>query len=221
MREEGSFRSNIVSYIVWLLFSVAILGLKNFSATAKGLNIPVAIFTILIGAAFLYLMIKRYNHENREFADNPPKFVESLSNNFGFIILMIILVCAMRISISFLQVTGKLPMFVNDDTASPDQKVFIFSLIVNIFIVTVIQQLTQTGFFFNYFFRSNNAFAAIAGLIISGVVAGLISLPGSQLQFFMMMALGWCYALTYLYTKDFKMALLVAMVSSTIGTIII
>ncbi|MCS6109173.1 CAAX protease family protein, partial [Clostridium botulinum] len=129
--------------------------------------------------------------------------------------------CLLRIMVSYLQVTGKIPSFENDDVISSDQKVFVFNMIANVLVISVQQQLVQTGFFFNYFFRKSSSYSAVMGIILSGIVGGLISLPGSLIQFLMMMALGWCYALTYLYTKDEKMAIFVAMISAAIGTIII
>lgn len=221
MRVGESPGTDLVRYIIWIIFSIITLSLKNIAATAKGLNVILAVIFFAVGTVLSFLMVRRYLRERRSFSDNPSGFMSSLVSNIGLVALMIILVCALRLMVSYLQVTGKLPQFKNDDVISSDQKVFIFNIVANVFIITVQQQLVQTGFFFNYFFRKSTASNAIIGIIFSGLIAGIISLPGSLLQFFMMMALGWCYALTYLYTQDEKMAMLVAIVSSIVGTVLI
>ncbi|KRK79599.1 CPBP family glutamic-type intramembrane protease [Companilactobacillus nodensis] len=221
MRVGESPGTDLVRYLIWIIFSIITLSLKNIAATDKGLNVILAVVFFAVGIVFLFLMARRYLRERRSFSDNPRGFMSSLVSNIGLVTLMIILVCALRLMISYLQVTGKLPQFKNDDVVSSDQKVFIFNIIANVFIITVQQQLVQTGFFFNYFFRKSTPSNAVIGIIFSGIIAGALSLPGSLLQFFMMMALGWCYALTYLYTQDEKMAMLVAIVSAIVGTILI
>ncbi|WP_125764381.1 CPBP family glutamic-type intramembrane protease [Companilactobacillus hulinensis] len=221
MRVGESPGTDLVRYIIWIIFAVITLSLKNITATDKGLNVILAVVFFAVGIVFTFLMTRRYLRERRSFSDNPNGFMSSLVSNIGLVTLMIILVCALRIMISYLQVTGKLPQFKNDDVMSSDQKVFAFNMIANVFIITIQQQLVQTGFFFNYFFRKSTPSNAIIGIVFSGIIGGLISLPGSLLQFFMMMALGWCYALTYLYTQDEKMSMLVAIVSSIVGTILI
>lgn len=221
MRVGESKSTDFTRYLIWIVFAVGTLALKNIVATEKGLNNTLAAVFFIVGLFLTFLMVRRYLRERRSFTDNPEKFMDSLSANFGFVALMIILVCAMRIAVSYLQVTGKLPQFVNDDVASSDQKVFFFNLVANVLIIAVQQQMVQTGFFFNYFFRSSTSANAILGIIVSGLIAGTITLPGSVIQFFMNTALGWCMALTYLYTKDEKMALLVAIISAVVGTILI
>ncbi|WP_119325725.1 CPBP family glutamic-type intramembrane protease [Companilactobacillus musae] len=221
MRVGESPGTDFVRYIIWIVFSIATLMLKNNSANKKGLDTLMVVAFFVVGLITLFLMIRKYIREERSFSDTAEGFVYSLVSNIGLVSLMIILVCLLRIMVSYLQVTGKLPSFQNDDILSSDQNVFVFNMIANVFIIAIQQQLVQTGFFFNYFFRKSSAYSAIMGILLSGVVAGLISLPGSVIQFLMMMALGWCYALTYLYTKDEKMAIFVAMISAAVGTIII
>ncbi|WP_125711963.1 CPBP family glutamic-type intramembrane protease [Companilactobacillus kedongensis] len=221
MRVGESQSTDFTRYLIWIVFAVGTLALKNIVATEKGLNNTLAAVFFIVGLFLTFLMVRRYLRERNSFVDNPDGFVESLTANIGFVALMVILVCAMRLAVSYLQVTGKLPQFVNDDIASSDQKVFLFNLVANVLIITVQQQMVQTGFFFNYFFRKSTSGNAITGVILSGVIAGAITLPGSVIQFFMNMALGWCMALTYLYTKDEKMAMLVAIISAVVGTILI
>ena len=221
MRVGESPGTDFVRYLIWIVFSIGTLMLKNNAATKKGLDMPILIAFFAVGLITLFLMIRKYVREEKSFSDTADGFVYSLVSNIGLVSLMIIMVCLLRIMVSYLQVTGKLPSFQNDDIMSSDQNVFIFNMVANVFIIAIQQQLVQTGFFFNYFFRKTSAYSAIMGILLSGVIAGLISLPGSLLQFLMMMALGWCYALTYLYTKDEKMAIFVAMISAAVGTIII
>lgn len=221
MRVGESPGTDFVRYLIWIAFSIVTLMLKNNSASQKGLDTPIVIAFFVVGIVTLFLMIRKYIREEKSFADTAEGFVYSLVSNIGLVSLMIIMVCLLRIMVSYLQVTGKLPTFKNNDVASSEQSVFVFNMVANVFIIAIQQQLVQTGFFFNYFFRKSSAYSAVMGILLSGVVAGLISLPGSIIQFFMMMALGWCYALTYLYTKDEKMAIFVAMVSAAVGTIII
>ncbi|WP_334331783.1 MULTISPECIES: CPBP family glutamic-type intramembrane protease [unclassified Companilactobacillus] len=221
MRVGESPGTDFVRYLIWIVFSIVTLMLKNHAANKNGLNVFIVILFFIVGIVTLFLMIRKYVREEDSFSDTADGFAYSLVSNIGFISLMIIIAGALRILVSYLQISGRLPKFVNDDVASADQNVFIFNMIANVFVIAIQQQLVQTGFFFNYFFRDSSAYSAIMGIILSGVIAGLISLPGSLLQFFMMMALGWCYALTYLYTKDEKMAIFVGMVSAIVGTIII
>lgn len=221
MRVGESPGTDFVRYLIWIAFSIVTLMLKNNAANSKGLDMPIVIAFFVVGLITLFLMIRKYIREEKSFSDTADGFVYSLLSNAGLVSLMIILVCLMRIMVSYLQITGKLPKFANDDISSAEQSVFVFNMVANVFVVAVQQQLVQTGFFFNYFFRKSSAYSAIMGILLSGIIAGLISLQGSLLQFFMMMALGWCYALTYLYTKDEKIAIFVAMVSAAVGTIII
>lgn len=221
MRVGESPGTDFVRYLIWIAFSIATLMLKNNAATSKGLDVPMMIAFFVVGIVTLFLMIRKYVREEKSFSDTADGFIYSLVSNIGLVSLMIIMVCLLRIMVSYLQVTGKLPSFHNDDVMSSDQNVFVFNMVANVFIVAIQQQLVQTGFFFNYFFRKSSAYSAVMGILLSGVIAGLISLPGSLVQFMMMMALGWCYALTYLYTKDEKMPIFVAMISAAVGTIII
>jgi hypothetical protein len=221
MRVGESPGTDFVRYIIWIVFSIVTLMLKNNAANAKGLNVPIVIAFFAVGLVTLFLMIRKYVREEKSFSDTADGFAYSLVSNIGLVSLMIIMTCLMRIMISYLQVSGKLPSFANDDIASSEQSVFVFDMVANVFIVAIQQQLVQTGFFFNYFFRKSSAYSAIMGILLSGLVAGAISLPGSLIQFLMMTALGWCYALTYLYTKDEKMAIFVAMISAAVGTILI
>ncbi|MFH5810089.1 type II CAAX prenyl endopeptidase Rce1 family protein [Companilactobacillus sp. FL22-1] len=221
MRVGDSPSTDFTRYLIWIAFSIITLFLKNNVVNQKGFNIPLLFLFIAVGLITLFLMIRKYIREENSFSDTAEGFVYSLVSNAGLVSLMIIMVCLLRIMISYLQVTGKLASFVNDDILSSDQNVFLFDMIANVFVIAVQQQLVQTGFFFNYFFRKTSSSGAILGIIFSGLIAGAISLPGSLLQFAMMTALGWCYALTYLYTKDEKMAIFVAMVSAAVGTIII
>ena len=221
MRVGESPATDLVRYIIWIVFSIGTLMLKNNAASKKGLDLPIVIAFFVVGVITLFLMIRKYVREEKSFSDTADGFLYSLVSNIGLVSLMIIMVCLLRIMVSYLQVTGRLPSFQNDDIASADQNVFVFNMVANVFIIAIQQQLVQTGFFFNYFFRKSSSYSAIMGILLSGIVAGLISLPGSIIQFLMMMALGWCYALTYLYTKDEKMAIFVAMVSAAVGTIII
>lgn len=221
MRVGESPGTDFARYVIWIVFSIVTLMLKNNSASQKGLDLPIVIAFFVVGIVTLFLMIRKYIREEKSFSDTAEGFVYSLVSNIGLVSLMIIMVCLLRIMISYLQVTGKLPSFQNDDVTSSDQNVFLFNMVANVFVIAIQQQLVQTGFFFNYFFRKSSAYSAIMGILLSGVVAGLISLPGSIIQFLMMMSLGWCYALTYLYTKDEKMAVFVAMISAAVGTIII
>jgi len=221
MRVGESPATDFVRYLIWIVFSIATLMLKNNAANKKGLDMPIVIAFFVVGLVTLFLMIRKYVREEKSFSDTPDGFVYSLVSNIGLVSLMVILVCLLRVMVSYLQVTGKLPSFQNDDVTSSDQNVFLFNMVANVFIISIQQQLVQTGFFFNYFFRKSSAYSAVMGILLSGIIAGLISLPGSITQFFMMMALGWCYALTYLYTKDEKMAIFVAIISAAVGTVLI
>lgn len=212
---------DLVRYLFWIAFSVITLMIKNFTANAKGLNDVLVIIFFIVGIVTLGIMIRRFVHEHSSFAEPRKRFMNSLLNNIGFITLMFILIVVLRMMISYLQVNGKLPKFQNDDVVSSDQKVFWFNLIANVFIISVQQQLVQTGFFFNYFFRKSSPASAVGGIIISGLIAGAITLPGSMLQFFMNTFFGFCFALTYLYTQDEKMPVLLGMLSALIGTIMI
>ncbi len=212
---------DLVRYLIWIAFSLVTLGIKNITANAKGLNDILVILFFVVGAITLILMIRTYLRERNSFAEPRKNFMQSLVNNIGFITLMFILIVVLRMMISYLQVNGKLPKFQNDDITSTDQKVFIFNLIANVFVISVQQQLVQTGFFFNYFFRKSSPASAIGGIIFSGLIAGAITLPGSLLQFFMNTFFGFCFALTYLYTQDEKMPIFLGMLSALIGTIMI
>lgn len=208
-------------YLIWITFSIVTLIIKNFTASAKGLNDVLVVIFFIVGIITLGLMTRTFLRERHSFADRSRKFMQSLVHNIGFITLMLILIVVLRMMISYMQVNGKLPKFQNDDISSSDQRVFLFSLIANVFIISVQQQLVQTGFFFNYFFRKSSGASAIGGIFVSGIIAGLITLPGSLLQFFMNAFFGFCFALTYLYTQDEKMPIMLGMISALIGTIMI
>ncbi|AKP67107.1 type II CAAX prenyl endopeptidase Rce1 family protein [Companilactobacillus ginsenosidimutans] len=208
-------------YLIWIAFSVVTLAIKNFTANAKGLNDILVILFFIVGVFTLGLMVRRFMRERSSFAEPRKRFMDSLVHNIGFITLMIVLIIVLRMMISYLQVNGKLPKFSNDDVASSDQKVFIFNLIANVFIISIQQQLVSTGFFFNYFFRKSSPASAVGGILISGLIAGAITLPGSLLQFFMNTVFGFCFALTYLYTQDEKMPVMLGMIAALIGTIMI
>lgn len=68
----------------------------------------------------------------------------------------------------------------------------------------IIEEILFRGFFFNWFFNSNDKRMQLIGVFLSGAIFGAVHDVSSLLGWLVYALMGWLLALTYAYTKDIR-----------------
>ncbi|GKQ42342.1 hypothetical protein RD055328_02650 [Companilactobacillus sp. RD055328] len=221
MQEVESRGTTVIRYIFWLLFAALTIFLREEAVSSTGLNLILAGIFAAVGIFTSWIMSHRYTKE-RMILNNPRvSFKNTVINNFGFVFWVIILIGAIRFGIAYLQYKGIMPKFENDYLTSTDQKVMIFNLLANIFIISYQQFMVANAFLFNYFWRKKSGIQHLLGIIMSAVVLAIINLSNTPQQFLLFFLLGLVYAVVYRKTKDAKMTMLIIMFSNILGSILL
>ncbi|MGR3742313.1 CPBP family glutamic-type intramembrane protease [Companilactobacillus sp. DQM5] len=208
-------------YIFWLLFAAMTTFLREAAVSKSGLNIFLAIFFAIFGITTSRIMSHRYGREQIILKESRIYFRDTVAQKFGLIIIMAILIGVTRIGVTYLQLKGVLPKFNNDYYASSDQKVLIFNMLANIFIISFQQMMVSQVFLYNYFWRRNTTSNYVSGMVMSGIVLAVISLTTTYQEFILYFLLGIVYTIIYRKTKDFKVTLLLIIFSNIMGTLIV
>ena len=130
----------------------------------------------------LLFYVYRYNRENRFFARD---FKLPWLGNFSAVVLLTLVLTATRISISYLQAYGKIPLydFQTIYLKSQSTGMFWFLIVVQGIILPILQEFLATGFLFNYAFRRDSVQVAVVGIIVSGLIFSVLNYQSSLINF--------------------------------------
>lgn len=221
MQAVESRGTTVIRYIFWLLFAAITAFLKEDALSGAGLNVIMASVFVIVGLLTSWIMFRRFRKEKIILETPKKNFRKTIANNFGFVMITIILIAAIRLLTNYLQYKNIIPAFQNDYVTSEDQKVLIFNLLANIFIISFQQFMVGIGFLFNYFWRKNSGINYLFGGLMSGIALAIISLSTNYQQIILFIILGFMYAITYRKTKDTKLTMIVIIFSNIIGSILI
>ncbi|MBP2057350.1 membrane protease YdiL (CAAX protease family) [Lactobacillus colini] len=207
-----SKQGNLVRYGVYLFLYLIVIACKTWGLWGKKLHIAGEVFFILISLGVLYFYIRQYNHEQRYFEQ---RFSLPLLADYGFTIGMSILVIVSRFIVSYLQAQGHLATAYFQLTyAESDSKPLFWFLIFCIgLLLPVLQIFLSTGFFFNYYFRSQDLVSAIAGIIFSGIFFGVLNFQFSISLLVINSLSGMLFAWAYMYTQTIAMPIYLAVLN--------
>lgn len=221
MQETESRGTTVIRYIFWIIFAGITIFLRESAVSKNGLNLILAIVAFVVGLVTVQIMSHRYKRERQLLNIQKRSMKATVINNFGFIMVMIILIAVVRIAISVAQFQGMLPKFKNDYLTSADQKVFIFNLVINILIISYQQFMVSDAFLYNYFWKKDSDFSYALGILMSGIVLAIINLSTTPIQMLLFFLIGSIYAIIYRRTNDSKLTLMIIIFSNIIGSILI
>ena len=150
----------------------------------------------VVAAMILLFYVYRYNRENRFFARD---FKLPWLGNFSAVVLLTLVLTATRISISYLQAYGKIPLydFQTIYLKSQSTGMFWFLIVVQGIILPILQEFLATGFLFNYAFRRDSVQVAVVGIIVSGLIFSVLNYQSSLINFIIEAIYGMLFAWSY------------------------
>lgn len=208
-------------YVFWLLFAGITAFLKESSVDQSGLNVKIAAVFAVFGIVSSWIMSHRQGTEEIILREPKIYFRDTVSQKFGVIMLVVVLIGLVRIGVTVLQIKGYLPKFYNDYYMSGDQRVLLFNMAANVLILSYQQTMVSQVFLYNYFWRKRTGTSYVLGMIMSGIVLAIISLTTTYQEFILYFLLGMVYTIIYRRTRDFKVTLLLIIFSNVLGAIIV
>lgn len=174
----------------------------------------------VVAAMILLFYVYRYNRENRFFARD---FKLPWLGNFSAVVLLTLVLTATRISISYLQAYGKIPLydFQTIYLKSQSTGMFWFLIVVQGIILPILQEFLATGFLFNYAFRRDSVQVAVVGIIVSGLIFSVLNYQSSLINFIIEVIYGMLFAWSYLYSQTIYMPIYLAILSSVLTVIMV
>jgi membrane protease YdiL (CAAX protease family) len=174
----------------------------------------------VVAAMILLFYVYRYNRENRFFARD---FKLPWLGNFSAVVLLTLVLTATRISISYLQAYGKIPLydFQTIYLKSQSTGMFWFLIVVQGIILPILQEFLATGFLFNYAFRRDSVQVAVVGIIVSGLIFSVLNYQSSLINFIIEAIYGMLFAWSYLYSQTIYMPIYLAILSSVLTVIMV
>lgn len=220
MNTPESREGNIIRYAVYLIGYVLVFAVIKLVTRKSPLHIWDLILFGLIAAMVLLFYIYRFNREQRFFARD---FKLPWLGNFSVVVLLTLIITATRITISYLQVYGKINYYDFQAIYLKNQSndMFWFLIVVEGIILPILQEFLATGFLFNYAFRNNAKRAAVTGIIVSGLIFSLLNYQSSIETFAIEAAYGMLFAWSYLYSQTLFLPMYLAIVSGVLTVIMV
>lgn len=203
---------NLVRYGVYLFLYFIVIACKIWGLWNKKLHVAGAIFFVIVGLFVLYFYIRRYNREQRYFEK---RFSMPLLGDYGFTIGMSLFVIVSRFTISYLQAQGKLPTAYFQQAYAKNESTLLFWFLIVCLglLLPALQIFLSTGFFFNYYFRSQDLVTAIAGIVFSGLFFGILNFQFPISLVVVNSLYGMLFAWSYMYTQTIAMPLYLAILN--------
>ncbi|WEV44024.1 type II CAAX endopeptidase family protein [Lactobacillus sp. ESL0684] len=216
MNTPRSREGNLFRYIVYFIGYLMVAGVVKLVTLNSPLHVWDLILFGVISLMILLFYIYRFNREQRYFDHNFASV--SWLGNFGLIVGLTLVVTALRISVAYLQATGKLQLY-NFQTAYLKHEsvtTYWFLLVAIGIILPILQEFLTSGFLFNYAFRRNTMVVAICGIIFSGVLFSILNWQFSFSLLVVNAIFGCLFAWSYLYTQTIWMPIYLAVVNGVI-----
>ncbi|MFD1465925.1 type II CAAX prenyl endopeptidase Rce1 family protein [Lapidilactobacillus mulanensis] len=202
MKSPASLFGNLVRYVIFIALVLVTTWLKDMTFDQGKISGIFLVLCLAATALSLLFFIRQFNLEQRYFSSGSNSRPEVLSNAFGFLFLLVLIVGGLNLVVGWLQVSGSIPQFAN--TANKfdinDMGFWLNILIVGI-ALPVLQQFVATGFFFNYLFRRSTIANTILGMLFSGAIFAALQFQTSFMPIFLQFSLGCLFSLSYLYTR--------------------
>ena len=186
-----SREGNVIRYAVYLICYLLVFAVVKLVTRKSPLHVWDLILFGVVAAMILLFYVYRYNRENRFFARD---FKLPWLGNFSAVVLLTLVLTATRISISYLQAYGKIP---------------------------ILQEFLATGFLFNYAFRRDSVQVAVVGIIVSGLIFSVLNYQSSLINFIIEAIYGMLFAWSYLYSQTIYMPIYLAILSSVLTVIMV
>lgn len=220
MNTPKSREGNIIRYAVYLVGYVLVFAVVKLVTRKPPLHVWDLVLFCLVTAMTLLFYIYRFKREQRFFARD---FSLPWLGNLSAVVLLILMITATRILISYLQIYGMIPRYdfqlVYLENESTDM--YWFLILVQGIVLPILQEFLATGFLFNYAFRKNTKQVAITGMIVSGFIFSLLNFQTSPILFVIEMIYGALFAWSYLYTQTLWMPVYLAVISGVLTVIMI
>ncbi|QMU08119.1 CPBP family intramembrane glutamic endopeptidase [Levilactobacillus suantsaii] len=195
-----------VGFIFIYMFDSVLLTLATSQASSHPALANRTIGIMLIYSAFLLAFISWRYHKQLNY-DNPRRIGQTpfTVRRVGQLIALFCLMYGVQIIWSLLIANHVLSSPANQ-TAINQQVVQLpfWNLAYSVCLAPVIEELIFRGIFLNYFFRRNNRWMNLLGVLVSGLIFGYMHVGGFSWTLLMYSALGWVLGFTYLYFKDIR-----------------
>ena len=195
-----------VGFILIYLFDTMILTLATSQAATHPLLTNRTIGIMLIYSGLLLAFISWRYHKQLDF-DNPRQFGRTplTFQRLGQLIALFFVMYGVQILWNVLITTHVLSSPANQTTINQQVQLLPFwNLAYSVFFAPVIEELIFRGIFLNYFFRRNNRWMNLLGVLVSGVIFGYMHVGGLSWTLLMYSALGWVLGFTYLHFRDIR-----------------
>lgn len=144
-------------------------------------------------------------------------------DDFWLLLGLTVLVVAIRLVISYLQVNGHLPqIWLQSSYDSHENSVFFWLLLVGKgCLLAGSQEYIATGFLYNYFFRDSTAGWGLVALLASGLIFALLNFTAFIPLFVINTLLGMLFAWAYLATHSIAYPLYLAILNGVLQVILL
>ncbi|WP_265486845.1 type II CAAX prenyl endopeptidase Rce1 family protein [Lactobacillus sp. PV012] len=196
-----SKQGNLVRYCVYLIIYLLVILCKTWAICKNKFHIIGAIFFIIFGLFGLWFYIRRYNREQEFFED---RVSISLLADFGFSAGVSVIVIGLRFLTSYWQARHRFPMTYVQTMFSNQESTILFWFLILAFgvILPILQVYLSVGFFFNYYFRTQDIVSSVFGIMASGIFFAILNGQYSLSLFVINSLCGMLIAWSYLYTQN-------------------
>ena len=196
-----SKQGNLVRYCVYLIIYLLVILCRIWAICKNRFHIVGGIFFIIFGLFGMWFYIRRYNREQEFFEE---RVSISLLADFGFSAGVSVLVIALRFLTSYWQARHRFPMTYMQTMFSNQESTTLFWFLIIAFgiVLPILQVFLSVGFFFNYYFRTQDIVSSVFGIICSGIFFAFLNGQYSLSLFVINSLCGMLVAWAYLYTQN-------------------
>ncbi|MGP4116489.1 CPBP family intramembrane glutamic endopeptidase [Levilactobacillus zymae] len=191
--------------IIYLADSLILTTATNLASTQP------AAATRMIGIMLIYsaglLAFISWRYQKQLDYDNPRHFGRTplTFQRFGQLIALFLLMYGIQMLWSVLIGAHVLSSPANQTAINQQvQQLPFWNLAYTVFFAPVIEELIFRGIFLNYFFRKNNRWFNVLGVLVSGLIFGYMHVGGFSWTLLMYSALGWVLGFAYLHFRDVR-----------------
>lgn len=204
MNTPTSREGNLIRYTVYLLAMLMVLGINQLVVKTIPLKTWDVVLYLLVAAAVLLFFVYRFNREARFFEkDTNLNWLDYC----GLTIALTVVVAVIRISVSYLQASGRLPLFGFQQNYLRHEAVnlFWFLILSQGIVIPILQGFLASGFLFNYLFRGNSALTGVVGILASALIFAGLNFQFTASLFLINAFYGALFAWSYLVSQSIWM----------------
>lgn len=219
VNSPASKQGNLVRMSGYLLGYMLVFMFQRILSRQKTISPLWELLFFVLAAVVTFFSIYRYNREERFFDKDEDKV--SLVNDLKVTALFTVIILGLRVFIAWKQSSGSLPDYSLAAVyqAHASNQMFWFQIISQGLILSALQAYLSVGFFFNYAFRTGGKLAAIAGLLCSGLFFAILNWQFIPALFLANAIVGAFIAWSFLYTRNFLVAIYLSLLNGLIFVI--